>query len=241
MSALSVALVAALVGAASASAQPAAPVRMIETEYSFTRAPFVNPRILYEMSAWLSDGGDLVVAINLEDANDSNRFSTWSDEVEVRESAGRCPFVRWRQKPGAEGHSRDSFGYRYLGMTDSGVSVLLTASSGGGSGTFMDLLFLAAERGQGIAHDEERNDGAVVRADRERVVLRKWGTIALGDRWDGELRLRGNDLFIGRDEGWFADHPDFPERQVERTLTLDLHPPAPVAFAADRNSCADPE
>ena len=135
MTAFTAVLLTALASTASAPAQPAAPVRTIETGYSFTRAPFVNPRILHEMGAWLSDTGDLVVAINLTDANDSNRFSTWGDEVEARESAGRCPFVWWRQAPEADAHSRESFGYRYIGLTDSGVQVLETASSGGGSGT----------------------------------------------------------------------------------------------------------
>lgn len=236
MSPFTVALAAALAGAA--SAPPAQSVPTIETGYSFTRAPFVNPRILHEMGAWLSDTGDLVVAINLTDANDSNRFSTWGDEVEARESPGRCPFVWWRQAPEADGWSRESFGYRYVGMTDSGVQVLETASSGGGSGTFVDLLFLAIERGHGIAADAEHEDGGVIRADRERVVLRKLGTIVLGDRWDGELRVRGNELFIGRDEGWFANHPDFTERQVERTLTIDLRPSAPLVFAPDLEPCA---
>lgn len=221
-----------------ASAQTAAPVRTVETGYSFTRAPFVNPRILHEMGAWLSDTGDLVVAINLEDANDSNRFNTWGDQVEVRDFAGKCPFVWWRAAPDADGYSRDSFGYRYVGRTDFGVHLLETAASGGGSGTFVDLLFVAVERGYGIKHDAEREDGGVVRADRERIVLRKLGTIGLGDRWDGELRVLGNDLFIGRDEGWFENHPDYVERQVERTLTIDLRPPAPLVFAADTEPCA---
>lgn len=241
MTAFTAVLLTALASTASAPAQPAAPVRTIETGYSFTRAPFVSPRILQEMDTWISDTGDLVVAINLTDANDSNRFSTWGDEVEARESAGRCPFVWWRQAPEADAHSRESFGYRYIGLTDSGVQVLETASSGGGSGTFVGLLFLAVERGHGVAHDAERKDGGVVRADRERIVLRKLGTIGLGDRWDGELRVVGNDLFIGRDEGWFANHPDFTERQVERTLTVDLHPPVPFAFAPDLEPCAEPE
>ena len=239
MNPLAVALVAALAGAA--IARPVQPVPTIEVGTSFTRAPFVNPRLLHEMAGWLSDTGDLVVAINLTDANDSNRFSTWGDEVEAVESSGRCPFVWWRQAPEADAHSRESFGYRYVGMTDSGVQVLKTASSGGGSGTFVDLLFLAIERGHGIAADAEPEDGGVIRADRERVVLRKLGAIVLGDRWDGELRVRGNELFIGRDEGWFENHPDFTERQAERTLTIDIRPPAPLVFAPDREPCAEPD
>ena len=240
MTAFTAALFAALASTASAPARPAQPVRTIQTGYSFTRAPFVNPRILHEMGGWLSDTGDLVVAINLTDANDSNRFSTSGDEVEALQSAGRCPFVWWRKAPEADGWSRESFGYRYIGMTDSGVLVLKTASSGGGSGTFMDLLFLAVERGHGIADDAEPEDGGVIRADRGRIVLRKLGTIVLGDRWDGELRVRGNDLFLGRDEGWFENHPDYADRRAERTLTVDIHPPAPLVFAGDEVPCGDP-
>lgn len=243
MTLFTAALVAALASAASEPArpaQPAAPVRTIETGYSFTRAPFVNPRVLQEMDTWMSDTGDLVVAINLTDANDSSRFSTWGGEVEVRESAGRCPFVHWKPGRLADGSGK-SFGYRYIGMTDAGVQVLETVSGGGGSGVFGNLLFLSVELGRGIGEVEERGDDGVVRAERERVVLHRLGTVVTGDRWDGELAVRGNDLFIGRDEGWFENHPDYADRQTERTLTVDIHPPAPFAFAPDREPCADPE
>ena len=239
MTAFSAALFTVLASAASAPVQPAATVRTIETGYSFTRAPFVNPRILQEMDTWMSDTGDLVVAINLTDANYSNRFSAGSSEIEVRESDGRCPFVQWSRRP-RRGASGGSFGYRYIGMTDAGVQVLRTASGGGGSGTFGNLLFLTVEFGRGIGRVEETDAGGVVRAVRERVVLRRLGTVATGDRWAGELRVRGNDLFIGRDEGWFADHPDYADRRAERTLTVDIQPSAPLVFAGDEVPCGDP-
>ena len=35
-------------------------------------------------------------------------------------------------------------------------------------------------------------------------MLTKLGATTLGDRWSGALRVEGNSLLIGRDEGQFA-------------------------------------
>ena len=244
-----------LTGAASAHGQPPpqSPVRTIDAAYSFTREPFVDPRILYEMQTWTSGLGDLVVEIDLSSIDDRDWSSSWT-EIKITESiwpdgwfgtlpasksrdpgeSANCPFVSATEK---DGHGY--FGYGYVGMTDFGAHVLFTSESGGGSGTWTGLMLLASEFRQGIEHDEKRNGRGVVRAGHRRVVLRKLGTIRLGDRWGGEIRIRGNSLFIGRDEGWFSSHPDYTGRQVERTLTVDIRSTAPLVLAGDEVPCRD--
>ena len=45
----------------------------------------------------------------------------------------------------------------------------------------------------------------VIRLKGKRLLIKKLGQVALGDRWDGRLRVSGNCLYIGQDEGVFAD------------------------------------
>jgi hypothetical protein len=86
-----------------------------------------------------------------------------------------------------------------VGTTTSGVHVLRTSSSGGGSGVFVDLMLVGFESDRGVEVDWE---GCAVRPTRPRLLVRKLGAIGLGDRWSGRLEVRGNDIFVGRDEAF---------------------------------------
>lgn len=158
---------------------------------SFISRPFIHPTIIKDMMCWLSDLGDQVVAINLVEAQGSNRYF---GDIKVRELEGSHPYVEVRV-------GRDDFGYRYVGQTSSGVHVLATSSSGG-SATFRNLLLLKVEEDKGCSVDWDRK---LVSLDKRRLLLRKIGQISLGDRWGGELSVKGNELLIGKDEGWFAE------------------------------------
>ena len=49
-----------------------------------------------------------------------------------------------------------------------------------------------------------------IQSNRPRLLLKKVGRIALGDRWKGELKVEGNRLYIGKDTGWFRGRKDYP-------------------------------
>ena len=214
----------ALTGSGPVHLQPGAPapVRTIDTGLPLGRSPETIDRISFSCPPliesgilhYLDDDENPGVAINLRDAHGSNRF-------------GRAP---------------PSFDYRYLGMTASGVHVLKTSSSGRPVGSGTRLLFLSLELAHGIGDD---SDESVIRAEREWIVLRRWGSIPLGDAPDREIRIRGNDLLIGRDteslsgspSGSSSNRPDDRE-PAERLLTVDIHPRAPLVFAADTEPCA---
>ncbi len=180
--------------------------------YGFSKPPYVHPRVVEDLMTWLGDGGDQVVAVNLLESQDSNRYS---GEVKVRELAGEAPLVYV-----TDGNER--FGYRYVGTTTSGVDVLRTSNCGGGSGIFISLLLVRWEEDMAIACDW---DHLTVRPGRKRLLLRKVGEIALGDRWNGKLEVKGNDLFVGKDVGQFSGRagggvlsPD----PKDRVLKIDL-------------------
>ncbi len=212
--------------------EDAPPVPMVEYAYSFVRAPFVHPNIIEDLSVWLSDLGDQVVAINLIDAQGSNRYY---GDVSVSHTAGECPFVYTEEES-------QRFGYRYIGMTQSGVHVLYTSDWGGGSGVSKHLMLLTLEFDYGI----DRYDWDVqtaMRADKKRMLIKKLGEIGLGDRWSGQLSVSGNELHIGRDEGWFSQSGGtgggpLSHSRADRVLKIDIHPPNPLDFAQHKHPCA---
>ena len=51
--------------------------------------------------------------------------------------------------------------------------------------------------------------------NRKRLVIKKLGEIGLGDRWDGILDVKGNEISIGKDTGFFSDRQKTPARVVK--------------------------
>jgi hypothetical protein len=167
--------------------------------FSFSRASFINPRIIQDLSGSLSDSGDEIVAINLLKAQESNRYA---GDVRTRNVKGQRPFVYTEIITVENGETNHTeFGYQFVGTTTSGVNVLLTSDWGGGSGVFTSLLLVTFETDKSIACDWNKG---VIRSAGTRLLIKKMGEIALGDRWDGQLKVIKNSIFIGRDAGWFT-------------------------------------
>lgn len=97
------------------------------------------------------------------------------------------------------------FGYRHLGVLPSGTHVLKTCDCGGGSGAFMNLLLVRFETRR--IHEDGR--------PRDRVLMTCVGHMTLTDRYDGEIRIEGDRIRIGktrfRPEDWPAEVVVKPE------------------------------
>jgi hypothetical protein len=197
---------------------------------SFTHAPFISPRIIQDLSCWISDQGDQVVAIDL-DAQNSNRYA---GEPQVKHIQGQNPCVCWQEVTVQEGQTNETqFGYQYVGRTASGIEVLVTSDWGGGSGVFRNLLLLKFEYDYGISCDWDKG---VIRAGKERLLIKKVGEIALGDRWNGELRVEGNAILVGKDKGWFTSGGTGGALSAvpkDRWLKIDLETKRPKAKRAN--------
>jgi len=168
-------------------------------QFSFAHEPYINPKIIQDFSTWISDTGDQVVAINVLESQDSNRYF---GNVQVRKTDGQNPFVFLETTAVENGETnRQEFGYEYVGMTKSGIHVLYTSDSDGGSGVFKNLLLLAFEYDKGISCDLDKK---TIQPARKRLLLKKLVEIPIGDRWDGKLKVEGNSIFIGKDVGWFT-------------------------------------
>jgi hypothetical protein len=170
-----------------------------EFPYSFHKAPFINPKIIQDLSCWISDSGDQVVAINVLQSQNSNRYFCEPKTTDIK---GQNPSVYIESATVENGETNvASFGYQLIGKTTFGIYVLQTSDSGGGAGTFNSIMLVKFENDRSIAFDK---DNDVVKSGSERLLIKKLGEFALGDRRDGDLKVEGNCILIGKDNGVFA-------------------------------------
>lgn len=139
------------------------------------RAPYINPKVIEDLISFLSDGGDQVLSIDLTGAEAAK--NKWENECD-----------------------REYFFYDYIGQSDD-IHVLKTTACGGGSGVFIDILMITFERDYGMSVDWGRRK---ILQNKERFLIKKHVEFGLGDRWMGDLKLEGNQLYIGPDEGILA-------------------------------------
>lgn len=163
----------------------------------FEHPPFIHPKIIEDLSTGVSDTGEQVVAINLVESTGSNRYFG-----KIESSGEERPFVYYEDKDVCNGESAcpmgpPFFGYRLVGVTLSGVNVLFTESSGGGSGRFRSLLLVTIEHGKGLTNYSKGIQ--VLRLDRGRWLVKRIGEIMLGDRYEGDISVKGNSIYIGKD------------------------------------------
>ena len=197
--------------AQSAKHQPTIGEQRFHARYSFKKAPFVHPKIVNDLIGSLSDTGDQVVAINLIDSQDSNRY--FGEIFVAPQTNPQVPSWPWvyslSREPNKEGELEDLWGqefsaYRYLGSTRSGLDVLHANYSGGGSGIFNRVVFIRTEADYGVEYpllrDIDSRRGATQPGFRNREIIRIVGKILLGDRWHGTVEVVGDDVVVrGRD------------------------------------------
>ena len=165
---------------------------------SFDRVPFVSPRVVQDLVPWISDRGEQVVDVDLPGSSRANRYF---GKFEVNPADRGHPWIVFSEKA-APGERAPFFRYQFLGDTSSGIHVLRISYGTGGTGVFESVMLLSTERERALSFDEARH---LLRLDRERLVLRRLGEIGLGDRYVGEVSVRGDELLIGRDESNMPD------------------------------------
>lgn len=205
----------ALFGFGAVAASPAEKDRPL----SFTEPPFVSPRIVKDLSTWVADRGDQVLAIDLTGSQGSNRYF---GEVETAARPGQKPYVYSRIPADSPDEKGAEFGYQYIGRTAAGIDVLRTFANEGGSGFFEELLLvkIQADR-RGSALETTGAGGERMTFKRRRLLLRRIGAIGLGDRWEGTLEVKGNRILIGENTGVLR-HVD-PTKS--RVVTIEPGPP----------------
>ena len=75
-------------------------------------------------------------------------------------------------------------------------------------------MLVSLERDHGLDYDEAKN---VLRPERERWLIKKWGEVPLGDRYVGNVTVSGNTIHIEKDRGGHTGVVD-----KDKTIRLEL-------------------
>lgn len=199
-------------------------VKPVEPLPSLDKEPYINPKIVEALTSWVSDGGDQIVAIDIDRAQDSNRFCCPPD--------GQADWGKTTSFSDEKENRTTAFGYKQIGRTHSGVHVVKTWDSSDGSAAWISLVFLVIENDYGLTIEE--SDSKATRT-RPRRLLKKLGDVFLGDRWQGQLKVEGNKVHIGKDHNWRAGGDDLDWEEIvkltndwERVIEVDF--PGPFLF-----------
>jgi hypothetical protein len=134
----------------------------------------IHPLLLVPLLDDLAGERPVVVAVDVEASLQSGSL-----QGKVKKKDGTVS---------ADDPNGGSMAYRYIGTTPGGVHVLVTMINWGGSGFFESAIWVK------LVHDQVSEEGK----KRDRTTLVKVGSFTLGDRDDGEVKLDGSTLHIGK-------------------------------------------
>ncbi|MDP2178494.1 hypothetical protein [Methylicorpusculum sp.] len=163
-----------------------------EYGYSFQHQTLINPLLLKDLVGWISDSGRQIASIDIAGSNSSNRYF---GEVLVQEIKGRI-FVEVQEEEG-----RETFGYEYLGTSESGIHVLHAYDRTGGSATFHWILLLQIEESSVLVYEDE----SAVKTEKT-PVLKLVGRLSLGDRYIGNVSVERGVIHISKDDSHLPEH-----------------------------------
>jgi len=140
----------------------------------------IPPRIFADFgAATLSDSRPIAVTIDALVGVDSNRyFGAITQNGAWFKQSVSLPDAR---------KDVETISYGYYGATRDNLLVVLTCYNGGGSGRFYALNILDAAWGSGFDDDGKSY---------QRLDLTILRSVALGDRWAGEIKITGNSIHV---------------------------------------------
>lgn len=153
-------------------------------KFTYSGKP-IHPFVVKEFSNWLSDNRPpMITAVDVAAASDTNKYM--DSEIEKRDN---WLFAKTEEMDG-DVRLYESFGYHWIGRLANGVHVLETGSSGGGSGFFMDLMFVKFSEGEIFWENKKE----------KQLLMTIVGTYSLGDRYEGDIKINGNKVLIPASE-----------------------------------------
>ena len=165
-------------GAPQTDASAAALVAEVRRAFTLHGKP-IPPEIFRDMGDGdVADSGSIWVTVDVEAATGSNLYA---DEIKLRDG--------WivQTKSNTSINGTEETAYKFIGTTDNGLLVVVASYNGGGSGTYYTLHILdIAAAG---AFDLE---GKLYR----RINLTAIRSVALGDRWAGDVSISKNAIHI---------------------------------------------
>lgn len=157
----------------------------LNAKFTYKGKP-IHPFLVGEFSYRLSDNRlPMVTTVDVSAAFDTNEYQ----QSDVKKNNDWW-FVEHIEKDG-DITLYESFDYHWLGKLADGTHVLETGYSGGGSGFFMDLMFIRFSEG-GIFWEGKKE---------KQMLMSIVGTYRLGDRYDGDIKVYPDKVFIPASEG----------------------------------------
>jgi hypothetical protein len=150
------------------------------TKFTYNDKP-IHPFVVKELSNWLSDNRPpMIITVDVAAAFDTNKYQ--DSKIEKRDNWW---FAELEEMDG-DIRLYESFGYHWIGRLVNGIHVLETGSSGGGSGFFMDLMFVKFLEGEIFWENKKE----------KQLLMTIVGIYSLGDRYEGEIKIKGNKVFV---------------------------------------------
>jgi hypothetical protein len=166
--------------AASAGEVPSTTAVIAEARRAFTvGGQPIPPEIFRDFGDGdLADSGPIWVTVDIKAATGSNLYFD-----DIKQDG------RWvsQKKAATKADPGQETGYSYYGATANGLLVVLASYGGGGSGNFITLHLLDIAAARAFDSDGKNYD---------RVNLTNIRSIALGDRWNGEIRIEKNTIRV---------------------------------------------
>ncbi len=158
----------------------------VDNYFTFKGKP-IHPFLLEKFSNWISDyRPPIIVAVDVVAAFETNEYQ---NEIVKKLENGW-----WFAERGEDVSNYESFEYKWHGKMANGIHVVEVGSNGGGSGTFMDLIFLKVSEGSISWEDKQE----------KQVVLTIVKTFNLGDRYDGEVKVFPNKVLIKQSKNQYG-------------------------------------
>jgi len=145
----------------------------------------IHPFLVGEFFNWLSDNRPpMITTVDVAAAHDTNKYQKSS--IEKR---GDWWFAEKQEKDG-DFVIHESFGYHWLGKLANGVYVVEMGYSGGGSGFFMDLMFVRFSEGEIFSEGKKE----------KQLLMSIVGIYSLGDRYEGKIKVYPDKVLIPASE-----------------------------------------
>ena len=126
----------------------------------------------------LADSGSIWVTVDLEAATGSNLYAD-----DIKQDNGWVT----QRKANQSINGAEQTDYKYIGATANGLLVVIASYRGGGSGTFYTLHIMDVGAAKAFDLDGKLYD---------RINLTSLRSMALGDRWAGDVSISGNAVRI---------------------------------------------
>lgn len=153
-------------------------------KFSYNGKP-IHPFLVKELSNWMSNLMNERHPPVRTTVDVAAAFDTYKYKQSTIEAKGNWWFSK-HEEVVRDMQEYEAFSYHWLGRMANGIHVVETGANGGGSGFFMDLMFLKFSEGE-IAWENKQE---------KQLLMSIAGIYTLGDRYEGDIKVFPDKVFI---------------------------------------------